>query len=63
MKKDLETLKQRMLNSPLGRNVENWNLLRENAKEDFNAQVIYDLDASAFIKVWMASKCGENETN
>lgn len=61
MKKDLETLKQRMLNSPLERTVENWNLLRENAKEDFNAQVIYDLDTSAFINKWLKSEC--NETN
>lgn len=61
MKKDLETLKQRMLNSPLERTVENWNLLRENAKEYFNAQVIYDLDASAFIHKWLKSEC--NETN
>ena len=56
MNKDLEALKLRMLNSHVERNVENWNILRENAKADFNTQVIYDLDASAFIKVWMKSE-------
>lgn len=61
MKKDLETLKQRMLNSTLERTVENWNFLREEEKFFFETQVIYDLDASAFINKWLKSEC--NETN
>lgn len=58
--KELSTLKQRMLNSPLERTVENWNFLREEAKVFFAPQVIYDLDASAFIHEWLKSNCNES---
>lgn len=61
MEKNIEILKQRMLSSPLERTVANWNLLREAAKLEFAPQVIYDLDASAFIHEWL--KSDNNETN
>lgn len=46
-----------MLSSPLERTVVNWNLLCEAAKLEFAPQVIYDLDASAFIHEWLKSNC------
>jgi hypothetical protein len=61
MEKNIEILKQRMLSSPLERTVANWDLLREAAKFEFAHQVIYDLDASAFIHEWLNSD--NNETN
>lgn len=54
--KTLEELKETLSSIEGKRDVERWNTLREEAKLYYPKEVIYELDASGFIKQWLKNE-------